>query len=219
MLNKMRNRQGFTLIELLIVVAIIGILAAVAIPQFSAYRMRGFNSASSADTRNAKTAQESLFADNQTYGMSNASGVIPVPVPTNTGGGAFIAGPQPAATATIVGAYFSGPDNTPAPNTRGVAVGFTLSNNVTLVANSALPVAPATTSGGYLLATKHLHGDTVYATEALGTSYFSCTNETFVRAANLGAAVIPALPAPYNSAVLTNALACGGSPIANWTQK
>ena len=67
MLNMIRNRKGFTLIELLIVVAIIGILAAVAIPQFSAYRIKGFNSAATSDLRNFKTQMESAFADTQQY--------------------------------------------------------------------------------------------------------------------------------------------------------
>ena len=67
MLSKMRNRKGFTLIELLIVVAIIGILAAIAIPQFSAYRIKGFNSAATSDLRNFKTQMESAFADSQAY--------------------------------------------------------------------------------------------------------------------------------------------------------
>jgi len=52
---------------LLIVVAIIGILAAVAIPQFSAYRIKGFNSAATSDLRNFKTQMESAFADAQVY--------------------------------------------------------------------------------------------------------------------------------------------------------
>jgi type IV pilus assembly protein PilA len=61
------NEKGFTLIELMIVIAIIGILAAIAIPQFAAYRQRSYNSASGADLRNATTAQEAYFVDNQEY--------------------------------------------------------------------------------------------------------------------------------------------------------
>jgi type IV pilus assembly protein PilA len=71
MLNKLRSKKGFTLIELLIVVAIIGILAAVAIPQFSAYRIKGFNSAATSDIRNFKTQMESDFADKQAYTVMN----------------------------------------------------------------------------------------------------------------------------------------------------
>jgi len=67
MLQKMRNRKGFTLIELLIVVAIIGILAAIAIPQFSAYRAKAYNSAGNADLKNLKTGMEAFMADNQEY--------------------------------------------------------------------------------------------------------------------------------------------------------
>jgi type II secretory pathway pseudopilin PulG len=46
---------------------IIGILAAIAIPQFSAYRIKGYNSAAVSDCRNLKTTLEAYFADNQTY--------------------------------------------------------------------------------------------------------------------------------------------------------
>ena len=68
MLNKFRkSEKGFTLIELLIVVAIIGILAAIAIPQFAAYRQKAYNSASQSDIRNMKTGMESYYADNQQY--------------------------------------------------------------------------------------------------------------------------------------------------------
>ena len=67
MLQKLRSKKGFTLIELLIVVAIIGILAAIAIPQFAAYRMRGYNAAANSDLKNFKTALEAYFADNNQY--------------------------------------------------------------------------------------------------------------------------------------------------------
>jgi type IV pilus assembly protein PilA len=72
-LNKMKNQKGFTLIELMIVIAIIGILAAIAIPQFSAYRRRSYNSAAQSDLKNATTAQEAYFVDEQTYATAVAS--------------------------------------------------------------------------------------------------------------------------------------------------
>ncbi|MFC1580543.1 type IV pilin protein [Thermodesulfobacteriota bacterium] len=67
------NQRGFTLIELMIVIAIIGILAAIAIPQFTAYRNRSFNAAAQSDIRNAATAQEAYYVENRCYSPLLAS--------------------------------------------------------------------------------------------------------------------------------------------------
>ena len=64
----MFNRKGFTLIELLIVVVIIGILAAIAIPKFAATKDKAKLASVRTDVRNTETAEEAYFSDYATYG-------------------------------------------------------------------------------------------------------------------------------------------------------
>ena len=61
------NRKGFTLIELLIVVVIIGILAAIAIPKFANTKSKAYITALKSDLRNLVTAEEAFFADSSKY--------------------------------------------------------------------------------------------------------------------------------------------------------
>ena len=67
MFRNKKGQKGFTLVELMIVVAIIGILAAIAIPQFAKYRARAQNTAALTDTRNIRTDLEGYMAEWQHY--------------------------------------------------------------------------------------------------------------------------------------------------------
>ena len=63
----MTNRKGFTLIELLIVVVIIGILAAIAIPKFANTKQKAYIASMKSDLCNLVTAEEAYFADSVKY--------------------------------------------------------------------------------------------------------------------------------------------------------
>ena len=63
-IKKIKSQQGFTLIELLIVIAIIGILAAIAIPQFNSYKERAYDTDSKANLHNIYLACKAYWADN-----------------------------------------------------------------------------------------------------------------------------------------------------------
>jgi type IV pilus assembly protein PilA len=69
----MYRSRGFTLIELLIVVVIIGILAAIAIPKFANNKEKSYMAAMKSDLRNILTAQETYFSDHLTYTTSTTN--------------------------------------------------------------------------------------------------------------------------------------------------
>jgi type IV pilus assembly protein PilA len=70
--HKLEQQEGFTLIEVLMVVGIIGILVSIMVPQYTAYRMRAFNSEAVADLKNLKTGFEAYKIEYEVYPESVA---------------------------------------------------------------------------------------------------------------------------------------------------
>jgi type IV pilus assembly protein PilA len=100
----MRNtiRKGFTLIELLIVVVIIGILAAIAIPKFASTKEKAYLASMKADLRNMATVEEAYFSDFQVYESGTGSNLAGVGTPLG-GTGGFVPSSGVTVTAAATG--------------------------------------------------------------------------------------------------------------------
>ena len=172
-LNAKKEEKGFTLIELMIVVAIIGILAAIAIPQFASYRERAFNSAAISDLKSAQGGEELLFVDYQVYGSSVAA-----------------SGTAGAAAGTLLA---TGATRYIATSVATQEVPITLSKNVLLVANMKATYDYATvtakhTSGNKLYAAETDQGGTFFKVSAASTALTTGTSVTATAAGDAVAA-------------------------------